>query len=134
MCFNMYLLLEPDADNAFTILNSLDNIVKSKNENSRDSKIMLSEDDNSFEEIDLVLTNRIALNTNYKTGNEIDIALIRQNHALLQQLKDFSGNNGFWDTKFIPFYKWIQDNGYFDIFSYTIISFEFHNNTYFVSR
>lgn len=129
MCFNMYLLLEPDADNAFTVLNSLDNIVKSKNVNSRDPNIMLSKDDEAFEEIDLVISNRIALNTNYKTGNEIDIALIRQNHALLQQLKDFSGNDGFWDTKFVPFYKWIQDNDYFDIFSYTI-AYSIENKTF----
>lgn len=129
MCYNMYLLLEPDGENAFNILNTLDNLVKNKNENSRDPSVVISQDDDAFEEIDLIISNRIALNTNYKTGNEIDIALIRQNHALLQQLKDFSGNGGFWDTKFVPFYKWILDNGYFDIFTYTI-AYSIENEKY----
>ena len=120
MCFNIYLLLEPDADDAFKILNSLDNVIKSKNENKRNPNIEVSPDDTSFEELDLIINNRIALNTNYKTGNEIDIALIRQNHALLQQLEEFKGKGGFWDTKFVTLFKWIQNNGYFDAFSYTI--------------
>ncbi len=129
MCYNMYLLLEPDADNAFSVLKSLNNIVNTKNVNSRNSDIRISEDDEAFEEIDLVLSNRIALNENYETGNDINIALIKQNHALLQQLKDFSGNGGFWDTKFVPFYKWIQNQGNFDIFSYTI-SYSIENAKY----
>ena len=129
MCFNMYLLIEPEADNAFNTLKSLNNIVKSKNVNTRNPDLKISDDDEAFEDIDLVLSNRIALNENYETGNDINIALIKQNHALLQQLEDFSGNGGFWDTKFVPLYKWIQDNGNFDIFSYTI-SYSIENEKY----
>ena len=120
MCYNMYLLLQPDADNAINILSSLDNIAKSKNENVRNPAINISPDDEAFEDIDLIISNRIALNENYKTGNDIDIALVRQNHALMASLDDFSGNGGFWDTKLVPFYKWIRDNDYFDVFTYTL--------------
>ncbi|HET8962751.1 MAG TPA: tetratricopeptide repeat protein, partial [Chitinophagales bacterium] len=55
MCFNMYILLEPDAENAFSILNSLDNILKNKNENSKNPSLIISKDDEAFEEIDLVI-------------------------------------------------------------------------------
>ena len=129
MCYNMYLLIEPDADNAFNTLKSLNNLVKNKNVNTRNTDLRISVDDEAFEDIDLVLSNQIALNKNYNTGNDINIALIKQNHALLQQLQDFSGNGGFWDTKFVPFYKWIQDSGSFNIFSYTI-SYSIENENY----
>lgn len=121
MCFNMYLLLEPDADNSFKIINSINNIVGAKNENEQDSSFQISEDDEAFDDIDLILSNKIALNKNYKIDNEIKVALAKQNHVLLDQLKDFEGNGGFWDTKFVPFYRWILNEGHFDQFVYTIL-------------
>lgn len=129
MCFNMYLLLKPDADNAFDTLKSLNNVVQSKNENSKDPGIAVSADDESFEEIDLILNNRIALNEKYDTGNEIKIALTKQNHALLESLKSFSGNGGFWDSKFVPYYQWVVDQGLFDAFTYTL-SYSIENEAY----
>lgn len=129
MCYNMYLLLEPDADNAFNTLKSLNNIVQSKNENLKNPDIRISEDDESFEEIDLIINNRIALNEKYDAGNEINIALTNQNHALLESLKNFSGNGGFWDTKFVPYYLWVVNQGLFDVFIYTL-SYSIENETY----
>ncbi|WP_375587441.1 hypothetical protein [Flagellimonas aurea] len=129
MCFDMYLLLEPDAENAFATLKSLNDVVRSKNKNSRNPNLNISIDDNSFEEIDLILNNRVAMNEKYETGNEIDIALTRQNHALLESLKNFTGNGGFWDKKFVPFYQWIVNNGHFDVFSYTL-SYSIENESF----
>ena len=120
MCFNMYLLLEPDANGAFETLKSLNNVVQSKNSNKRDRKIKLDDEDDSFEDIDLVLTSKLAMNKNYKTGNPINIALARQNHAMIAQLKNFEGNGGFWDKTYIPFYQWIAKNNKFDDFIYTL--------------
>ncbi|KGL62697.1 tetratricopeptide repeat protein [Polaribacter sp. Hel1_85] len=120
MCFNLYLLLEPDADGAFTVLKSLNNIVKAKNSNKRDLNITLDDQDDSFEDIDLVLSSKVAMNKNYKTSNPINIALVRQNHAMIAQLKNFKGNGGFWDKTYVPFYKWIAKNNKFDDFTYTL--------------
>ena len=129
MCFNMYLLLGPDSENAFDTLKSLNNIAQSKNENSKDPEIKISPDDGAFEDIDLILDNKIALNEKYDTGNEIDIALTKQNHALLQSLKGFSANGGFWDTKFVPFYQWVVEQELFDAFTYTLC-YSIQNETY----
>jgi len=120
MCFNMYLLLEPVAGGTSVVLKSLNNLVKSKNSNKRDQKIILDDEDDSFEDIDLVLSSKVALNTNYKTGNPINIALVKQNHAMIEQLKNFEGNGGFWDQTYLPFYKWIATNNKFDDFIYTL--------------
>ncbi|MDC6367180.1 MULTISPECIES: hypothetical protein [Flavobacteriaceae] len=129
MSYNMYLLIEPDASNAFNLLKFLNTTVQSKNKHEKNPDINISKDDESFEEIDLIINNRVALNEKYETGNEIDIALIRQNHALMESLKNFSGNGGFWDTKFVPYYQWIVNQGLFDAFSYTL-SYSIENETY----
>ncbi|UKM65408.1 tetratricopeptide repeat protein [Flavobacteriaceae bacterium GSB9] len=129
LCYNMYLLLTFDENGAFNTLKSLNNLVAEKNENIANPELQISDDDKHFENIDLVLSNKIALNENYETGNKIDIALTRQNHALITQLEDFEGGNGFWDKKYIPFFQWIKKNNLFDNFTYTL-SYSIQNEKY----
>lgn len=119
MCFNIALLLNPEGDNSFNILNSVNNLLSLKNESEKIEAFKISKDDAAFEEIDLVITNKVALNEDYKIDNEINISFTRQNHALLQMLKNFKGNGGFWDAKYVKLYKWIEENGYFNDFIYT---------------
>lgn len=120
MCFNMYLLLEPDADGAFTVLQSLNNVIQAKNSNKRDSNLKLDDADDSFEDIDLALSSKIAMNANYKTNNPFNLALVRQNHAMIAQLKNFEGESNFWTKTYVPFYNWIAQNNKFDDFIYTL--------------
>ena len=120
MCFNMCLLLKPDSEEAFSILKLLNRVVKSKNNNKRDHGIILDDEDDSFEDIDLVLSSKIAMNANYKTGNSINIALTKQNHVMIEQLKNFETKDGFWSKTYLPFYKWIAANNKFNDFIYTL--------------
>ena len=129
MCFNMYLMLNPDGEGAFEVLNSLNKLLGVENTNVKIDNLNLSKDDDSFEEIDLILDNRIALNSDYEVNNEIQIAFVKQNHALLQTLNSYEGNEGFWDLKYVPIFKWISQNNYFDKFVYTT-NFSIENPTY----
>ena len=129
MCYNMYLLLSYDEDSAFNTLKSLNNIVSDKNENEANTDINISPDDDAFEDIDLIIKNKIALNKNYETGNKINISLTKQNHALITQLENFEGNGGFWDKKYVPLFNWIRENNLFDNFTYTL-SYSIQNEKY----
>ena len=129
MCFNTYLLLNPDGESAFQSLKMLNNMVSRKNESEKQPGLQLSVDDDTFKEIDLILNNRIALSERYEIDNKIDVALTKQNHAFLEQLQHYKGNGGFWDTRYVPLYKWIQDNDHFDDFIYTI-AYSIRNDTY----
>ncbi len=120
MAFNLALMLEPDGENSFARLKSINTMFSTKNENERTPGIVLSEDDQAFDDIDLIISNQIALNKDYKVGNDIDIALIKQTHALLVKIQDFKGKGGFWSNKVVPFYQWIQESRNFNAFSYTI--------------
>lgn len=120
MCFNVYLILIIDEDNAFATLKSLNNVISSRNENEANPDFEISPDDEAFDELDLIINNKIALNKKYKTEHKIEIPLTKQNHAMLEQLKDFEGYEGFWDKKYVPMYKWISENNHFEDFIYTI--------------
>ena len=120
LSFNMSLMIEPDSERGFALLKYLNDIVSVKNENEPIRNLTVSEDDEAFEDIDLIISNRVVLDSDYDTGNKINIPLVKQNHALLEQLKEFEGNGGFWDQYYVPLYVWIAENGYFDHFTYTI--------------
>src|SRR5690606_15015981 len=120
MCYNIYLILSIEEEGVFNTLKSLNNLVEVKNNNAANPNLKISNDDEFFNTIDLVLTNKIALNKNYETGNKINISLTKQNHALIEQLKDFEGGGGFWDTKYVPLFKWISENNLFNDFIYAL--------------
>ena len=120
MCFNMYMILDPDGEGVFNTLKSIDAMAKSDNENLVDENFQLSPEDGSFEEIDLILDQRVAIDSEYDTGTGINIATVKQTHALLKMLEDYEGPEGFWSTKYVPFYKWITQSELFNDFVYTL--------------
>lgn len=121
LCYDTYLLLNPTGENSLQALSTLDEIVASKNE-MEPLNIKISDDDDAFEEIDLLIRNYTALNKNYKIPNKFEVPLVKQNHVLFELLNEFEGNNGFWDTKYVKFYKKLFNEGYFNDLIYYIMS------------
>lgn len=126
MAFNMYLLLNPDGNGSFNVLKDVNELVSIKNPNKADQGLEISGADSSFEQLNLLLDNRLALNSEYKVDSKIDIALTKQNHLLLQQLNSYSGNSGFWAEVYVPLYQWVWENGHFDSFT-KVVSFSVEN-------
>ncbi|MFD2915089.1 toxin-antitoxin system YwqK family antitoxin [Psychroserpens luteus] len=120
MCYNMSLMIEPDSERGFALLKYMNEIASTKNENEPIKGLEVSIDDEAFEDIDLIINNRVVLNSDYDTKTKIEIPLVKQNHALLEQLKNIEGDGGFWDVYYIPFYKWIAENDHFNDFTYTL--------------
>ncbi len=121
MCLSMYLIINPDGQKSLDVLSYYNAIVKSKNEEIKHQGISISIDEDAFEEIDLIINNYAALNKKYKTGNKINLAVVKQNHAMIQQLRNFEGNDGFWDKYYVPFFKWIDESKQFNNYIYTIV-------------
>ena len=118
MSYNLYLLLAPDGEDSFNILNGLNNLANISNPNQTDRSIVLSPE--TFDEIDLIINNKLALNDQYKVEGELQFPLIKQNHVLLEQLASYEGSEGFWAKVYVPLYQWIWKNGHFRNFSYTV--------------
>ncbi|MCH4824248.1 tetratricopeptide repeat protein [Gramella lutea] len=120
MAFDMALLLDPDGANSFSILKSLNELVSKRNENQPDGDIIISKDEDLFQELDLILNNKLALNDNYKVDTDIPISLTKQNHLLIEQLMNIDKEEGFWTDIYLPLYKWIKESDNFELFTQTI--------------
>lgn len=129
IAFNLALMVDPDGESAFARLSTINKMFSSDNDNKRTPGLTLSKDDKAFTDIDLVISNRIALSDNYKVDSDLDYALTKQNHALLLKLKDFRGKGGFWSEKIVPFFQWINETENFEVYTYTI-SFSIRNDQF----
>lgn len=119
LSFNIYLMLNPDGNGAFAILNSLDKLLKKGNVNNKNEEIQVSKDDSVFEEVDMVLESKVSLDEGYEFNNDININYVRQNHVLFQLLETIDTNDDFWGRRVLKLHRWILANNYFDDFIYT---------------
>ncbi|OFY91199.1 MAG: hypothetical protein A3K10_15635 [Bacteroidetes bacterium RIFCSPLOWO2_12_FULL_31_6] len=120
ICFDIYLFLNPDGEGSYQILEAVNTIVTTKVDIEDKIDVIVSKDDDSFDEINLIINNHVSLDKKYKIDNDIKIAVVKQTHLLLEQLKTYEGNDGFFQNRYVPFYNWIRDNGHFNNFIYTI--------------
>lgn len=122
LCYNTFLIVEPSSERAFSVLQSLDNMVNRKYDDSKAKGIKLSENREDFSEIETLIRKQLALNKNYKLESKADFPITRQNQALLSYLATYKGSKGFWETFYVPFYAQIYKQGYFEGFSYSILA------------
>ncbi len=119
LLYNLYLLFSPDEENSFAVLKVANDMV-----NGLDGEgdiFPITSDDDVFETQNLIIESKLALQKEYEFSSDINIGFTRQTHAILGLLKEepFEGTSVFWSQKVIPFFNWIQENGYFDDLSYT---------------
>ena len=129
MCYNTSLLLNPDGEDSFHILQVLNEISKTKNKNTSDPKIIKQLGDEDFEDINLIISNRVALNDSYEIDSKIQVPLTKQNHALITYLKDHPSQDGFFNQVYVPIFKWISQEDNFELFTYTV-SYSIQNENY----
>ncbi|PCE66016.1 tetratricopeptide repeat protein [Sediminicola luteus] len=120
LLYNIFLVMEPDADNAFHYLKLANERANYPLETIVVDPIAISIDDDGFKEINKILNARISMNSNYPLPNDLNIALVRQTDALLKLLGEFKGSGGFWEKDIIPYYKWVSSSEKFNDLSYTV--------------
>lgn len=127
LCLNTYLILNPESEYSSNIL-SLANEIASRRSPSNEKPIQQAENED-FEEINLILNNKVALSKKYKTKNKIRSSFSVQSHILLEQLKSYNKKDGFWNQKYVPLFKWIAKNNYYNAMVYTThISAEYYKH------
>lgn len=119
LCFNMYLILNPDGEGSLSVLSALNTMLTTKNEEKKFDKKKL-ENYQTFSELDVLVKNYVALNNKYKVPSKIDLPYVKQSHLILSSLKDIKKENDFWGNYYIPFFEHIMKNDLFEDYSYTI--------------
>lgn len=119
LCFNMYLILNPDGEGSLSVLSALNTMLTTKNEEKKFDKKEL-DNYQTFQELDVLVKNYVALNKKYKAPSKIDLPYVKQSHLIFSSLKEIKKENDFWGKYYIPFFEYIMKNNLFEDYSYTI--------------
>lgn len=120
LLYNLYLMFSPDGDRSFAVLKMANSLVATMND--LDGKIYdITEDDSFFDTCNLIIESQLPLKDDFEITSDLTIPFTKQTYAILTQLnkQPFEGDSRLWSELIIPFYTWINDNNYFEIFSYT---------------
>lgn len=120
LCYNLYLLNNPDGESSTNVLSYVDSTVRAVNKSEKSPAFSFKTEDD-FEEINLIINNRVALNSDYKISNKVNISYVKQLDVLLKQLKGYSSEQDcFMNSKYVQLHQWIMENNLFDEFIYTL--------------
>ncbi|MBA3901733.1 MAG: tetratricopeptide repeat protein, partial [Bacteroidetes bacterium] len=118
LCFNMFLTLDPSGKSSLSVLQRLNEIVSSKYEREPKNINLSPEGGDDFSEIDMIITNYAALSKKYKIPVKLDLALVKQNHALFSNLKYQKNDKGFWMQTYVPFFQSLYKEGHFNEYTF----------------
>ena len=76
----------------------------------------------SYEDLDLLLKNKISLDKKYKTNLEYDYPTIRQLHLLINQYEYDPNDKGFWSTFYGPYFKALKDENKYEGLMYLYLT------------
>jgi antitoxin component YwqK of YwqJK toxin-antitoxin module len=116
LCMNMALFLSAAEERALTLISALEEIYAMDIE-KKIGKVNYREDED-FEEIDLLIKNKVAENKKYKIGFKFPYNVFKYNHLVFDQIEYDESSNGFWNQNYVRFFKEIMNNDEFNYFSY----------------
>lgn len=121
LSLNTFLMIEPSTNRSQAAITLLQAVATQKPSDEKAKGIKLSDGDD-FSEIELLLSNKLALNKKYKVNTDVEqFDFIRQNHLLFEKLEYDANDKGFWMKFYVPFFKQLFDEGKFEGFSYYIL-------------
>lgn len=115
-----FLLLEPDDSRAGSVVKILEQIASGSYEQEA-KNISISPQQEKYDELNLFIKNKIALESNYKTKFTIPSTYGKQLHLILSNLKYEKSNPDFWNQRYMPFYTRIWEEKKIDpLIMYTL--------------
>ncbi len=115
-----FLVLEPSSGRSLAVLALLDQAASlSLDIIGEASQQAIPQE---FEQEDLLVNNRIALNKKYEVDAKFDYASVKQLHLVLEQLKDAPTRKGFWSTFYLPFYQDVFKKDDYSVFSLYLLA------------
>lgn len=116
----MALMVRWNDEASLNALSDADKLLDGKMTSSPKGLDLGSGDD--FQELDLLLSNRVGMNKNYPAKPDLNYAIARQGHLLMHALNDHAQGDGFWSTYYVPFMKSVVDAGLYEAFIYHALS------------
>ena len=100
-------------------INSLTRLESVYNGESTEGLIKLKyREDEEFDEIDLMLKNKVAENSKYKVKVKLGYNFIKHNHLLFEKIEFDPESDGFWNQTYVRYFKEVFNRGDFANYSY----------------
>lgn len=113
MSFMTCILLDPNGSQAASIVSFMEEIANGSH-NPEPKGIDLSVNGDDFEDLNLLVVNKIALQSKYKTKFSIPTAYAKQLHLISSTIKYDKNDEGFWNQTYVRLYKELFDKGLLD--------------------
>jgi antitoxin component YwqK of YwqJK toxin-antitoxin module len=116
LCYNMAIYNAAGKDVSALYIAALSEIYDG-NITGDKYKIKYREDED-FEDVDVLILNKVARNPKYKVKVELQDNIFKTNHLVFNSLEYTTGSNGFWNQNYIRFFKEIMLKNQFANFCY----------------
>lgn len=121
LALNTFLMLEPHTTRSLAYLGIYDEYMSGSTE--PEPKGLPDEFKGLFNKSDLIVKNKVALNSKYKVKKPKDISFpfVKQNHATLSELTYNRREDNRWYQMYVPFWTELWEADMFEGFAYTAV-------------
>lgn len=121
MAYTVFLIIEPSSNRSLNVLVELNKLCDGSLEGIGTSKkkVFVQE----FEDLDVLISNQVALNSKYTTPSDYTYPVIKQVHLVSSQLKEIKNvEKNFFGEYYVPFFKKIVDLKSYNNFSLLLLA------------
>ncbi len=125
LAFNMCVIISPGSKRGKAALETMENMFNGElNEEMEKEKFSFPEiyDNSCFDEIETLIKSNFALNKKYKVNSKITNIIIKQDQLVFENLKQYDTPKGIYNEFYLPFFKSVMEENYFEEFSYYLFS------------
>lgn len=116
LCYNAALLIDATDGTTLKTITKLEALYAGDVE-EKDLKLEFLEEED-FEDTDILIENKVALNPKYKAKCKLKYNFIKHNQLLFESIVNNSSDQGFWSQNYIQIFSDIYTRGYFPDYSY----------------
>ena len=126
LCFGLFLVIEPNTERALSVTKLMKKIADGSIDQDKEVKAITTDEDKAYVNVTEILDSKLSLDKRYKTGVEINDALVRQFHVILDNIKYDEKDTSFLSKYIVSFLKPMFTSGRFEAFAYNM--FGSYNN------
>jgi antitoxin component YwqK of YwqJK toxin-antitoxin module len=117
LALNMAIFMNASESSALSAIGFLESIYGGGIDKKIDNLNFPEEEE--FDEIDLMIKNRIAENSGYKVKKmKLGFNFIKHNHLIFEKMEYNPGDHSFWNQNYVKFFKEIYTKGDFNNYAY----------------
>ncbi len=122
LSLQFYLILEPDKNRSYTAIGLIEQMVENKYQYNKSNMVNPSVYyDSAFNELDVLIRSKIAMNKQYKASTEISYNFVKPIQLFFEELSYAPNTGNYWMEKYVPFFTGLQQHKFLQPYVYYIL-------------